>query len=164
MADGWQALITGCCMDFIDVLGTCVVGIVLVGFVVYLSLQMLSNILALQWLRVPGEVVYTEITVNRDDDFQKIYSASIEYRYQVKGVEYFSSRYAFGYSGSRMQFLAKRLIKKYPPQSLVQVRVNPQKPSEAVLVAGLIGSHFGTLIFIVLLIAMVLGGLARLVG
>lgn len=144
-------------MDFIDVLSAGVIGIVLVVLIVHLSLQILRNILALQWQRVPGEILYTEIMIERHGSFQKTYSASIEYRYQVNGLEYFATRYAFGYSGSQMLFLTNRLLKKYPPQSVVQVWVNPNLHSESVLVAGVIGAHVGILSFIIIAIVLFFG-------
>ena len=144
-----------------DIIWALLIAVIFLVFGVYASLQILCNIQALQWIKVPGEVVYAEITRNRDVDWQRVYHANIEYRYTVKGVEYFSDRYAFGYSGSKFKFFAKRLVNQYPPYSAVQVRVNPSKHNEAVLVAGLIGSHGKSLIFILLAIAILFGSLFR---
>ncbi len=99
-----------------------------------------------QWPTVQGQVISTGMAESSDDN-GVAYAPIVRYTYEVDGVEYQSSRIAFGpteYTSSRRK--VAQVLARYPEGSAVTVHYNPNDPHEAVLETQVQGSLVFTLI------------------
>lgn len=92
------------------------------------------------WPRVAGRVTRSEVDRFEgrlsDDDTRTrtLYRPLIAYSYVFKGVTYSGNQETLGTKvTSSSDSYARKLIAKYPLGAAINVRVNPQNPSEAVL-------------------------------
>jgi Protein of unknown function (DUF3592) len=106
----------------------------------YLVLLALRNarkgLAARNWIRVPGVIKRSFVTVQKDDDVAPGHHPKVEYEYSVEGKKYSCSRIRYGQIGSRDRAGADRVIAPYQPGTQVEIFVNPRKPSDATLVPG----------------------------
>jgi len=114
-----------------------------VGFTV---LNILRSLLALGWKTVKGEITYAGISSDCDDE-GCTYKPVIEFMYMVRGKEYHSKRFAFGYVFSSFRFLAKMVYSRYKNLPIVTVYYHPNRPKSAVLMPGIRLFHLVDLVF-----------------
>jgi len=89
------------------------------------------------WPTVAGEIVRSRVVNSRNSDGDKMYSAEIEYRYEVDGQEHKSNRVAFGGDGSSSSTsMAKKVTRRYPVGKTVDVYYDPDLPADSVLETG----------------------------
>lgn len=141
-----------------------VVGVVLllVGLVVtpLWSVPLLGKAMASRdWPEVACRVLSSRVGEHSDSDGTS-YSVDIVYSYIYGGREYRSDRYELMGGSSSGRASKKRIVARYPPGATRTCRVNPDNPSEAILVPGF------RAIYLVSLIPGVLGvvGIGILVG
>jgi hypothetical protein len=124
------------------------------------------------WPETQGTVIKSTIDIGHDalgsDDSQgesqPMYSASVNYTYQVGDILYTSDRISFaGKSSYSKPDKAEALISKYPEGINNAVFYNPQKHEESVLERTSKGSGVfliaGIAFFIIGLIALVIGSI-----
>lgn len=113
-----------------------------------------------QWPATKGIILQAEAQkVIQDDD--ESYEPVLSYSYEVDGIKRISSRITFN---SRLISFKSRLeanafLSKYPVNSEIIVRYDPQKPDEAVLIPGYEKSYLFSL---VLVLVFVIWGLSIL--
>lgn len=119
------------------VVALCAMALVTIWFGFVLSKQAVQ---AHRWPLVKGRITKSELDVFQgrlsDDDTRTrtLYRPLIAYSYAFKGVTYSGNQEAFGAKvTSSSDSYARKLIAKYPLGAAVNVHVNPQNPSEAVL-------------------------------
>lgn len=91
---------------------------------------------AASWPSVRGRVVSSGV-----DSFQKtedgrtrtLYTAAVEYAYQVHGVDYHSRQINLGMTTSGSQSGAEKVAARYPQGASVDVHYEPENPSNAAL-------------------------------
>lgn len=87
------------------------------------------------WPATTCTILSSRVQSHSDDD-GTTYSIDILYTYKVKGQTYTSARYDF-VGGSSSGFAGKqKVVDKYRPHSRANCYVNPNDPTEAVLVPG----------------------------
>ena len=84
------------------------------------------------WDEVPATVVKSRV-VNRRGRDGNSYMPYVRYAYEVDGVEFESSRYAFGEHLHWNRSFARRVVAEHPVGSSVTVRVDPEDLDSAVL-------------------------------
>ena len=85
------------------------------------------------WPSTEGTVTSIEFDDDSTPDSTTIYQTNVTYTYKVRGVQYESSRIAFGYSASRSRETELSLFSSLKDAQSVTVRYNPSRPSEATL-------------------------------
>lgn len=113
------------------------------------------SVVASGWPKADGEVTYAGIQ-EEDDGDGSTFLPVIEFKYKVRGKEYVSSNFAFGFGASGFRFLARSIFNRYKTRPFVKVAYNPRKPSEGVLLTGICFFH--------LFNAGLLGGILYLFG
>jgi hypothetical protein len=92
---------------------------------------------ALAWPTVRGEVQSSQVREHSsydsdDNSTSTSYEPVVQYTYAIMGQPFESGKIAYGATSfGRKQ--AEQVAARYPAGSTVQVRYNPEKPSEAVL-------------------------------
>jgi hypothetical protein len=120
--------------------------VVLGVFLFWCIHNLIRNIRAKRWPTANGVVDHSATP----DAMRRKYTIILDYRYTVEGTDFRSDRLRFG---SQFQTYPKRIANlvrdRYCPGSKVSVYYNPENPSQAVLMPGIL---FGDLIAIMLLI------------
>lgn len=106
-----------------------------------------KSVLAYFWPKAKGEVIYAGIDTNYESD-GNTYAPVVEYKYRVRGKEYCSRRFAYGYVASSFGFSASSIYKKYRNRLHVNVFYNPKRPSESVLLVGFRFFHLVNVVFL----------------
>lgn len=88
---------------------------------------------ARSWSEVPCEILESRVASHAGED-GSTYSVEVRYRYSVEGREHTSDRYHF-FIGSTSGYESKaRVVERLPPGTRTVCYVDPEDPSEAVLV------------------------------
>jgi hypothetical protein len=127
--------------------------LVVYGILIFSIWQLLKSISASGWPKIKGEIIYSGVEEENDAD-GSIYKPYVEYKYSISGKEYFSKKYAFGFSfiSAPFRFLSSGIVSKLPSKSAVLVSYNPKKHYESVLLTGIKSFHvFQALIIFVVL-------------
>ena len=95
----------------------------------------LRSILASRWPKTNGEILSAKIQEDNKHE-QTTWIPEVEFKYKVRGKEYYSNNLAFGFRPSFF-FLSKWVLKKYENRPCVKVSYNPYRPQQAVLITGL---------------------------
>jgi len=111
------------------------------------------------WPTIPGVILSSELheRSSTDDDGTTSYTYQpvIEFSYKVMGLEYTSSQYRMGSRGTSYNHKkAESIANRYPVGQRVDVRYNPEKPTEAVLELGSASAP----------ILMIIGGVFAVLG
>lgn len=92
------------------------------------------SILAQSWIPVPCTILSSDVVTEGDGD---TYRVKIVYTYDVAGRRYQSDRYHFFSASSSGHAGKAAVVAKYPPGSKQSCFVDPDDPSQAVLMRGL---------------------------
>lgn len=84
------------------------------------------------WSEVPATVVESRV-LRRGSRDGSSYRPLVRYAYQVDGVEFESSRYAFGVDLHLNRSFSRRVVAEHPVGSSLTARVDPEDPASAVL-------------------------------
>lgn len=88
---------------------------------------------ARSWPTTDG-VIFDSSVYHRRRGSEITTRVNIEYRYEVGGLVYQGTQVAFGMRGaSTFEFLARRIVSRYPKGGMVRVHYDPQHPERAVL-------------------------------
>lgn len=89
----------------------------------------------------PGTIASADIEshMSSGKDAQRMYSANVQYTYQVNGTTYTGDRIRHGGMSSSDSSQANADVARYTPGSAVTVRYNPVNPADAVLESGVGG-------------------------
>lgn len=114
------------------------------------------------WPKTTATIVESKVEKSRSDG-KTMYSAQVEYKYEVDGQEYTNDTIWFGgnYSTSSRSG-PQKTVAKYPVKKTVDAFYNPEEPSTAVLEPGAFFSSY--LLYGVGWIFMIIGGLVLLSG
>jgi hypothetical protein len=117
------------------------------------------------WPTTPGVILSSELhersSTDEDGSTSVSYQPVIEFSYRIMGLEYTSSQYRMGSRGtSYHRKKAESITNHYPVGQQVDVRYDPEKPTEAVLELGsasapilmIIGGAFAILGIIMLVV------------
>ena len=91
---------------------------------------------AAHWPAASGVITSSEVqirSVSDDGHRQTRYEPTIEYSYSVAGVSYVSRQIAFGVTQVGPRSQAEAVTRRYPEGRAVEVRYDPEKPSDAML-------------------------------
>lgn len=119
---------------------------------------------ARRWPKVSGRITQSAVDefqgrIDRDSALTTLYRPQIAFAYEFNGIKYAGNHSALGASvTSNHASYAQKAVAKFPVGAIVQVRVNPQNPSEAMLKPSTAGA------WIVVAIAAVLLALAYFVS
>jgi Protein of unknown function (DUF3592) len=98
---------------------------------------------SLSWPSTEGEIAHSAVLYQTETTATTsnagTYKADISYRYQVKGVNYSSSRISLLDFSSSAAGRAESIVRNYPDKSTVRVYYNPSDFSESVLEPGSTG-------------------------
>lgn len=120
------------------------------------------------WPQVQGSITRSEVVSSRGTDGKTMYSADVEYVFQVDGREYQSDKVeaTTGVISSSSSSDADEIVSRYPAGQSVAVFYDPNQPSSAVLTPGVAHSTTWTIwagrLFILAGIWTTLSGIARL--
>lgn len=108
-----------------------------------------------RWKTTRATVVEVGGEERSDSDFQLRYHLQIQYNYTFDKKTYFGERYTFSKTLFTKKELDRRLY-SYNPGQEIDIRVNPRKPQQSVIVAGPELSDFislacGLYVFVILL-------------
>jgi hypothetical protein len=122
----------------------------------YLRVQAARN-----WNETPCVVVSSEVRTHHSDDGDT-YSVYIVYEYEVRGQTYRADRYDFMGGSSSGRASKRDIVRQHPPGRKTICYVNPDDPSDAVLVRGFVlNMLIGLLPLVFLLVGA--GGLVCLI-
>jgi hypothetical protein len=90
---------------------------------------------ARRWIEVDAVISDVSITVidigtSKSSVFREM--ASMRYKYSYHGVQYESDRMSFDRPWARVNYFSPQLARRYKAGDVLQVRVNPSNPQEAV--------------------------------
>jgi hypothetical protein len=97
---------------------------------------------ARRWPKVSGRITRSEVDefrgrIGDDSPLTTLYRPLIAFAYEYNGIKYSGDHAAqAGKVTSNSAFFAKRAVATYPPGKVIEVYVNPQNPSEAMLKPG----------------------------
>ena len=115
---------------------------------------------AQRWPKVSGRITESAVEefegrIDRDSALTTLYRPQIAFSYEFNGIAYAGNHSALGANvTSNHASYAQKAVAKFPVGAIVEVHVNPQNPSEAMLKPGTAGA------WIVVAIAAVLLALA----
>jgi len=121
---------------------TCIILIILgAGFCIW-GWSIIANArVSRSWPCVDGTIMHASVRTTdsqSDGKSTRMYSADIQYRYEVNGKLYFCRKVSLGdHSSSSSSGMAK-LVRKYPAGKRLPVYYNPAIPSEALLEPGVV--------------------------
>ncbi len=141
-------------MDKLDFLIKLVLCVAIYGGLVYTVLNMFYSLLATQWPKARGKVAYAGVDEDYDGSEGGSYKPVIEFKYTVRGKEYISNRFAFGFLSSGFKLLAIDIYRKYSNRPNVMVSYNPKKPQNSVLLTGIRLFHVVQLVFFSVMICV----------
>lgn len=120
----------------------------IVGFAILGSgLHSLSKAKAAQhWPTTVGTIQDVQFITNSDSD-GSTYQVQAKYAYRIHGVSYEGDTISFGYSGSSGRAAHEEIYEKLKYAKKVELRFNPDKPSQSTLTYGATRSHFIMLAF-----------------
>ena len=129
--------------------------LVWLGFIGFFYRELLKSIASRRWQKVPGQVLSCEVEL-RSTNRKNLYVPHVSYSYNLNGKQYQSQSFTFlgtsgGAGGSGFAWQVEERVEPFPPGSTVTVYVNPNDPSDAVLIPGVHWSQYAGLIFISLL-------------
>jgi hypothetical protein len=110
------------------------------------------------WPRIKAKITYCKVSVaTGSDNINNNWSINLVYAYNVRGIEYKSSRYFFG--SKVVGFSTKRMIEleeKFKSGEYIDISYNPSNPEIATIEAGIhknlqVG---GAIVFFLLLISI----------
>ncbi|RME94613.1 MAG: DUF3592 domain-containing protein [Verrucomicrobia bacterium] len=119
------------------------------------------------WVETPCVVESSAVRRHRDSDGDVTWSVDILYRYEFGGRVYRSSRYTFLDASTSNRSGMEAIVRRYPGGKATVCYVNPNNPSEAVLVREWTGAMWLgllPLIFVAVGAGGVLWGIRRLRG
>jgi hypothetical protein len=109
---------------------------------------------ARKWSAVPCTIVSSEIRSHSSSD-GTTYSVDILYRYRMNGAEYRANRYIFGAVSSSGYDGKRAIVSQYPPGRATICYVNPEDPTDAVLVRkATAGLWFGLIPLVFVLVGV----------
>ena len=121
------------------------------GALIYTCLCTLRSVLACFWPKAKGEITYAGISEEYEAD-GSTFSPVIEYKYKVRGKEYHSDNFAYGFVSSGFKFVSNSIFKRYRNRPFVDVYYNPKNPKQSVLIVGVTMFHiFSISLFLALL-------------
>ena len=85
------------------------------------------------WPKVPAQVVSSELGFRVDSDNDRFVDPDVTFRYDIEGKTYTGDRVSFG-SGDAAWSQAR--VNAYPVGRVIDVRVNPDDPTDAVIEPG----------------------------
>jgi hypothetical protein len=94
------------------------------------------------WPKVSGRITQSEVDefrgrLDNDSQMTTLYRPLIAFAYEYNGVKYSGSHKQLGATvTSNSAAFAKKAVAKYPAGKIIQVHVNPQNPSEAMMTPG----------------------------
>jgi len=110
---------------------------------------------SLQWPTASGQIlssmIHTITSTDNDGGTTTSYEPKVEYSYAVMGSPMNGSRIAFGAMGSDYKS-AQKILARYPVGAAVEVRYNPEKPTEAVLETSARGATLFTVLGIIFMV------------
>jgi len=113
------------------------------------------------WPEARGVIESAEVTSRSDGHEQRLYGASVRYRYDVAGKRYTGERVSYESGQSPQREIAEGVIRRYAPGTEVAVRFDPANPAKAVLEPG--SSAIGPWVLVAIGAVVALGGLAMFV-
>jgi hypothetical protein len=108
------------------------------AFILYVDTihPMLQTLGALRWVETPCVVDSSREVIRRSGSHGATYYIEVVYHYSFDGRTYTSKRYLFSASSS-VQSRVLRIVKQHPPGTRTVCYVNPNAPTEAVMLRGL---------------------------
>ena len=85
------------------------------------------------WPQVPAQVVSSELGFRVDSDNNRFVDPDVTFRYDIDGKTYTGDRVSFG-SGDAAWSQAR--VNAYPVGQVIDVRINPDDPTDAVIEPG----------------------------
>ena len=111
-----------------------------------------------------GTIISSEVTRHRGSKGGTTYGVSIEYTYQVNGVQFAGNRYRYGAASTSDSKWAHDAVQNNPVGAEVPVYYDPTSPSESLLSPGIGGSDAFLLLFLTPFNMVMLGLWAAAVG
>lgn len=101
---------------------------------------------AKDWPTTIGSIQNVQFITDNDSD-GTTYEVKAKYVYRIQGVSYEGDNISFGYSGSSGHAVHQQIYDKLKSAKKIEVRFNPDKPSQSTLSYGATRSHFIMLAF-----------------
>lgn len=114
----------------------------------------LMSVSAKSWPTANGIINSSGVDEEYEPD-GSTYKPVIEYSYQVRGREYSSCKYAFGFLASNIKWESQRIVKRFPTKSAVKVYYSSKCPAKSVLLTGIQLFHVVQVIFFAAIIYFV---------
>jgi len=161
-------------LPFVLTIAICVAGVLLLS-IAYRQKEKSGQVAVENWSIAGGKVLFMRL-VNHQLEGSPTGGLQVkllmEYVYTVADIEYRGSKIFAGFDGRLAPGAAQEVIEQYPLNSYIQVRYNPQDPSESapevqpgraspVTIAGWLVTGFGlcACVFTVFVGLIVLGGI-----
>jgi hypothetical protein len=109
------------------------------------------------WPQTSGRVLRSYVSVDTGMEGGEGNTPRVEYQYAVQGNTYQGTRIRFGQTGTWTGAQAERVIAPFSPDSTIAVFFDPQKPPDAVLVAGISWGNLGIALAGLVFLAMTYG-------
>jgi len=122
----------------------------------WLASQLITGLRSLDWPSVVGEIILKDVpdAVRKDPRYHNRYV----YRYNVRGVDYFSQRVSVSDRFISRARLVRQILDQYPDGAMMTVYYQRQNPQLAVLERGpRIQTVMGFLVSVLILAAGIYG-------
>jgi hypothetical protein len=128
--------------------------VMILGFIYFAFVSIPKTLKTKSWPKTAGKIVSSELyeakRLTKNGSSITVYSADIEYIYNVNCNEYFSKKIKWIDHNSNNKRHHQEVVGKYPINRIVEVFYNPKKPSISLLEPGFGSGNFIVLIFLVL--------------
>jgi hypothetical protein len=109
-----------------------------------------KSLSSMRWTRVSGRIISVQKEI-RQRNGKPVCMPIVSYDYSFEGAQYQSDRLTFlgtsgALGGAGFEWQVDRRLKRFAPNSSVDVFVNPNLPSEAVLLPGVHWSQYAGLV------------------
>ena len=126
----------------------------LLGFIYFAFISIPKTLKTKSWPKTAGKVVSSKLhetkKLTKNGGSIVVYSADIEYIYNVNGKEYSSKKIKWVDHNSNNKAHHQKKVDSYTKGQVVEVFYNPEKPSVGLLEPGFSAGNFIALTFFIL--------------
>jgi len=103
-------------------------------FTIWLAIQLVTGLRSLDWPSVVGEIILKDVPEHIRNDAR--YANRYVYRYNVRGVDYFSHRVTVSDAFIAKDRKVRQILDQYPDGAMVTVYYQKQNPQSSLLERG----------------------------
>jgi hypothetical protein len=131
--------------------------ILVLGFDGFMAHNLFEQFESRDYPSVTGTVTHSEVTIQHGSKGGTTYGVVINYRFEVGGQTFTSTRLRYNVVSFSNQATAGDIVEAHPVGAPVQVFYNPRNPQDSLLFTGITGTDFMLTLFLTPFNAVMLG-------